>query len=133
MRSRQAVSFPEVSGILPALKRFGWCTASSTKVFVLVFPYGTGLLAKCDILFRATIVPEVIGAVTSVLLIWVVTGVLVYMAVQRIITEEYEINATIMLVTAGVGIIVNIMLVLFLVLLINSLIAYGIETIHGKR
>lgn len=53
---------------------------------------------------------EVIGAVTSVLLIWVVTGVLVYMAVQRIITEEYEINATIMLVTAGVGIIVNIIM-----------------------
>lgn len=53
---------------------------------------------------------EVIGAVTSVLLIWVVTGVLVYMAVQRILVEEYEINATIMLVTAGVGIIVNIIM-----------------------
>lgn len=53
---------------------------------------------------------EVIGAVTSVLLIWVVTGVLVYMAVQRIILEEYEINATIMLVTAGVGILVNIIM-----------------------
>lgn len=53
---------------------------------------------------------EVIGAVTSVLLIWVVTGVLVYMAVQRIILEEYEINATIMLITAGVGILVNIIM-----------------------
>lgn len=53
---------------------------------------------------------EVIGAVTSVLLIWVVTGVLVYMAVQRILVEEYEINATIMLITAGVGIIVNIIM-----------------------
>lgn len=53
---------------------------------------------------------EVIGAVTSVLLIWVVTGVLVYMAVQRIILEEYEINATIMLITAGIGILVNIIM-----------------------
>uniref|UniRef100_A0A224Z4G9 Zn2+ transporter n=1 Tax=Rhipicephalus zambeziensis TaxID=60191 RepID=A0A224Z4G9_9ACAR len=53
---------------------------------------------------------EVIGAVTSVLLIWVVTGVLVYMAVQRIIQEEYEINATIMLITAGIGILVNIIM-----------------------
>lgn len=53
---------------------------------------------------------EVIGAVTSVLLIWVVTGILVYMAVQRIILEEYEINATIMLITAGIGILVNIIM-----------------------
>ncbi|XP_077519513.1 proton-coupled zinc antiporter SLC30A2-like isoform X2 [Amblyomma americanum] len=53
---------------------------------------------------------EVIGAVTSVLLIWVVTGVLVYMAVQRIILQEYEINATIMLITAGIGILVNIIM-----------------------
>ncbi|XP_075546100.1 proton-coupled zinc antiporter SLC30A2-like isoform X3 [Dermacentor variabilis] len=53
---------------------------------------------------------EVIGAVTSVLLIWVVTGVLVYMAVQRIVLQEYEINATIMLITAGIGILVNIIM-----------------------
>lgn len=53
---------------------------------------------------------EVIGAVTSVLLIWVVTGILVYMAVQRIVQQEYEINATIMLITAGIGILVNIIM-----------------------
>lgn len=52
---------------------------------------------------------EVIGALTSVLLIWVVTGILVYMAVQRIILNEFEINAPIMLITSGIGLIVNIM------------------------
>lgn len=52
---------------------------------------------------------EVIGALTSVLLIWVVTGVLVYLAVQRIIYEEYEINATIMLITSAIGVLVNLM------------------------
>ncbi|XP_035214966.1 zinc transporter 2-like isoform X2 [Stegodyphus dumicola] len=53
---------------------------------------------------------EVIGALTSVLLIWVVTGVLVYMAAQRIINEEYEIDAEIMLITAAVGVGVNVIM-----------------------
>lgn len=52
---------------------------------------------------------EVIGALTSVLLIWVVTGVLVYMAVQRVIYKQFEINATVMLITSAVGVAVNLM------------------------
>ena len=51
---------------------------------------------------------EVIGATVSVLLIWVVTGILVYMAVERLITKEYEIDATIMLITSGIGVLFNI-------------------------
>lgn len=51
---------------------------------------------------------EVIGALTSVLLIWVVTGIQVYMAVQRVITKEFEINATVMLITSAVGVAVNL-------------------------
>ena len=38
-------------------------------------------------------ITEVIGALTSVLMIWVVTGVLVYLAVERLISGEYDINA----------------------------------------
>ncbi|CAH1639989.1 unnamed protein product [Spodoptera littoralis] len=53
---------------------------------------------------------EVIGALTSVLLIWVVTGVLVYMAVQRVIYKEFEINATVMLITSAVGVAVNLIM-----------------------
>jgi cation diffusion facilitator family transporter len=53
---------------------------------------------------------EVIGALTSVLLIWVVTGILVYMAVQRVITQEFEIDAQIMLITSGIGLIVNVIM-----------------------
>ena len=52
---------------------------------------------------------EVIGATISVLMIWVVTGILVYVAIQRIITGDYEIDATIMLITSGIGVGVNIM------------------------
>ena len=49
------------------------------------------------------------GALISVLLIWVVTGILVYMAAERVVRGEFEINATVMLITAGLGVGVNIM------------------------
>lgn len=53
---------------------------------------------------------EVIGALTSVLLIWVVTGILVYMAVQRVIYKQFEINAIVMLITSAVGVAVNLVM-----------------------
>ena len=52
---------------------------------------------------------EVVGATVSVLLIWVVTGILVYIAVQRIVNQEFDLDATIMLITSAVGVGVNIM------------------------
>ena len=48
------------------------------------------------------------GATVSVLLIWVVTGILVYMAVERVVSGDYEIDATIMLITAAIGVAVNV-------------------------
>lgn len=56
----------------------------------------------------SVLLTEVMGALLSVLLIWVVTGVLVYMAVQRVITEDYEIDATVMLITAGISVVFNL-------------------------
>ncbi|XP_020611500.1 zinc transporter 2-like [Orbicella faveolata] len=53
---------------------------------------------------------EVLGALVSVLIIWVLTGVLVYLAVQRVMTRDFNIDADIMLITAGVGLGVNILL-----------------------
>ena len=52
---------------------------------------------------------QVIGATISVLMIWVITGILVYAAVLRIVNGEYEVDATIMLITSGIGVGVNIM------------------------
>lgn len=52
---------------------------------------------------------EVIGALTSVLLIWVVTAILVYMAILRIINRDFEIDATVMLASSAIGILVNVM------------------------
>ena len=53
---------------------------------------------------------EVLGAIISVLMIWVVTGVLVYIAIQRLITKDFEINAEAMLITSGLGVVVNIIM-----------------------
>ncbi|CAB1351324.1 unnamed protein product [Coregonus sp. 'balchen'] len=44
---------------------------------------------------------EILGALLSVVTIWLVTGVLVYLAVQRLISGNYEIEGTIMLITSG--------------------------------
>jgi len=52
---------------------------------------------------------EVVGAVVSVLIIWVLTGVLVYEAVLRCIRQEFEVDANIMLITACVGVFVNVL------------------------
>lgn len=51
---------------------------------------------------------EVLGALTSVLLIWVVTGVLLYLAVERLTDMTYTIDADIMLITSAVGLCVNL-------------------------
>ncbi|XP_064485771.1 proton-coupled zinc antiporter SLC30A2-like [Ornithodoros turicata] len=57
---------------------------------------------------------EVIAAVMSVLLIWVVSGVLLFLSVQRIVLKDYHVNATVMLITAGLGIAFNITMGLLL-------------------
>ena len=56
-----------------------------------------------------TLITEVVGAVISVLIIWLLTGVLVYEAILRIINQNYEINADVMLITAAGGVFVNVL------------------------
>ena len=70
--------------------------------------YDTFLNNFSDTLFLS-LFSEVLGALVSVLIIWVLTGVLVYLAVQRVITRDFDINADIMLITAGIGLGVNIL------------------------
>jgi len=65
---------------------------------------------------------EVFGAFVSICLIWVVTGILgifilfalyifylVYLAIDRMISGNYDIDATIMSITAAIGVGVNFM------------------------
>ena len=56
-----------------------------------------------------SLLTEVVGAIISVLIIWLLTGVLVYEAILRIINQNYEIDADIMLITAGGGVFVNVL------------------------
>ncbi|XP_054427747.1 proton-coupled zinc antiporter SLC30A2 isoform X1 [Pteronotus mesoamericanus] len=53
---------------------------------------------------------EILGALLSVLSIWVMTGVLVYLAVERLISGNYEIEGKTMLITAGCAVAVNILM-----------------------
>lgn len=52
------------------------------------------------------------GALLSVLIIWVLTGILVYEAIMRVKNEDFSLQPTVMLITSGVGVLVNIMYVL---------------------
>ncbi|KAJ7999945.1 hypothetical protein DPEC_G00199660 [Dallia pectoralis] len=53
---------------------------------------------------------EILGALLSVVTIWLVTGVLVYLAVERLISNDYEIEGTIMLITSGCAVLANIIM-----------------------
>lgn len=41
--------------------------------------------------------------------IWVMTGVLVYLAAERLISGDYEIEKQTMLITSGCAVVMNIM------------------------
>uniref|UniRef100_A0A1Q3FVA5 Putative zn2+ transporter n=1 Tax=Culex tarsalis TaxID=7177 RepID=A0A1Q3FVA5_CULTA len=51
---------------------------------------------------------EVIGALLSIFGIWALTAVLVLMSVQRIIAEDFEIDADTMIIVAVLGVVMNI-------------------------
>lgn len=57
---------------------------------------------------------EVLGALTSIIILWVLTTVLVVVAIQRIVNNEHDVDADVMLITAGVGVVFNIVMGLVL-------------------
>ncbi|XP_030002323.1 zinc transporter 2 [Sphaeramia orbicularis] len=57
---------------------------------------------------------EILGALLSVFTIWLVTGVLVYLAVERLISDDYTIEGTLMLITSGCAVLANIIMALTL-------------------
>ncbi|XP_053317289.1 probable proton-coupled zinc antiporter SLC30A3 [Spea bombifrons] len=65
---------------------------------------------------------EILGALASVLSIWIVTGVLVYLATARIINNDYDIDGHVMLITSGCAVGVNI---------IMAYILHQSTTFHG--
>ncbi|XP_021343404.1 zinc transporter 2-like isoform X2 [Mizuhopecten yessoensis] len=53
---------------------------------------------------------EILGALMSIVMLWVLTGILAYMGVQRIIKSDYTIEPVIMLITASLGVCINILM-----------------------
>jgi zinc transporter 2 len=70
---------------------------------------------------------EVLGALFSILIIWILTGVLVYMAVIRLVTQDFEIDSIAMVTTASCGVFFNI--VMYFVLHTNRCFN-GVELSH---
>ncbi|XP_019646032.1 PREDICTED: uncharacterized protein LOC109486606 isoform X3 [Branchiostoma belcheri] len=68
-------------------------------------------IATCLSLFFVVMeLIEVVGSLTSIIIVWIVTGVLVYCATMRLVKGAYHIHGNIMLVTAVMGVIVNTIL-----------------------
>lgn len=57
---------------------------------------------------RGGLSAEILGALLSVLSIWVVTGVLVYLGAQRLLSGDYDIEGGVMLITSACAVAVNI-------------------------
>lgn len=57
---------------------------------------------------------EVLGAMVSIIILWIITTVLVFFAVERIVNKEHDIDADMMLITAGAGVVFNIIMGLVL-------------------
>ncbi|XP_077366405.1 zinc transporter 2 isoform X2 [Festucalex cinctus] len=53
---------------------------------------------------------EILGAFLSVMSIWMVTGVLVYLAIERIVRGDYQIEGHVMLLTSAFAVVVNILM-----------------------
>uniref|UniRef100_A0A2D4LBV7 Solute carrier family 30 member 4 n=1 Tax=Micrurus spixii TaxID=129469 RepID=A0A2D4LBV7_9SAUR len=68
------------------------------------------LAAILYLLFMTGELVEVLSAVFSVLLIYILMVFLLYEAVQRTIHMDYEINGDVMLITAAVGVAVNLIM-----------------------
>lgn len=57
---------------------------------------------------------EIVGALMSMIAIWVVTGVLVYLASERILHPDYSIDGVVMLITSACALGANIILAVVL-------------------
>ncbi|KAM9643240.1 proton-coupled zinc antiporter SLC30A8 [Morphnus guianensis] len=57
---------------------------------------------------------EILGALMSMVIVWMVTGVLTYLASMRLLHPDYDIDATVMLITSACAVLANVLLSLIL-------------------
>uniref|UniRef100_A0A8V5GMP1 Solute carrier family 30 member 2 n=1 Tax=Melopsittacus undulatus TaxID=13146 RepID=A0A8V5GMP1_MELUD len=68
------------------------------------------MAAGICLLFMVGEAVEILGALLSVLSIWVVTGILVYLAAQRLLSDDYDMEGGVMLITSACAVAVNIVM-----------------------
>ncbi|KAH8241991.1 hypothetical protein KR026_007484 [Drosophila bipectinata] len=57
---------------------------------------------------------EVLGALISILGIWLLTTLLVVVAIQRIISQDFDLNINVMMTISGIGIAINVVMIFVL-------------------
>ncbi|NXU72889.1 ZNT8 protein, partial [Oreotrochilus melanogaster] len=57
---------------------------------------------------------EILGALMSMIIIWIVAAVLTYLAGMRLLHPDYDVDATVMLITSACAVLANILLSLIL-------------------
>lgn len=60
------------------------------------------------ILYTPAFSTEILSGLFCLLSIWVVTAVLLFIAIQRFISNDYKIHSDVMLITSGCAVVVNI-------------------------
>ncbi|XP_065369188.1 zinc transporter ttm-1 isoform X1 [Calliphora vicina] len=74
---------------------------------------------------------EVMGAIVSILGIWILTATLVLVAIQRIYSNDYDLDANTMMTISGIGILINIIMIFILHTSVLDLPAGSIGSSHG--
>uniref|UniRef100_A0A1A9WQV5 Zinc transporter 2 n=1 Tax=Glossina brevipalpis TaxID=37001 RepID=A0A1A9WQV5_9MUSC len=74
---------------------------------------------------------EIIGAIASILGIWILTATLVLMALQRLCTNDYDLDANTMMTISFIGILINIVMIFILHTSTHILPTVGIAEAHG--
>lgn len=59
--------------------------------------------------FGFSLFTEVLGAILSILGIWLLSTFLFYFALNRLIYQDFDIDADAMMIVSAVGIVINIM------------------------
>ncbi|XP_068144889.1 proton-coupled zinc antiporter SLC30A2 [Drosophila tropicalis] len=57
---------------------------------------------------------EVLGAMASILGVWLLTAMLVVVAIERLFSQDYELDANVMMSISGIGIAINIVMMFVL-------------------
>lgn len=51
---------------------------------------------------------EVLGALFSIVFIWLLTAIFMYLAIHRLVTGIYDIDANTMMIVSTIGVFINI-------------------------